>query len=57
VVDTDPWLITIEMTALYFETYVENAQTGMFGADLGIRPIDEATDGIIKITTVTRMPV
>lgn len=57
IVDTDPWLITIEMTALYFETYVENAQAGMFGADLGIRPIDEATDGIIKITTVTRMPV
>jgi len=57
VVDTDPWLITIEMTALYFETYGENAQEGMFGANLAIRTIDEATDGIIKITTVTRMPV
>jgi hypothetical protein len=57
IVDTTPWLITIEMTALYLETYVENAQEGMFGADLGIRTIDEATDGIIKITTRTRMPV
>lgn len=57
IVDSDPWLITIEMTALYLETYVENAQTGMFGADLGIRTVDDATDGIIKITTVTRMPV
>ena len=57
IVDTDPWLITIEMTALHLETYVENAQAGMFGADLGIRTVDDATDGIIKITTVTRMPV
>ncbi len=57
IVDSDPWLITIEMTALYLETYVENAQEGMFGADLGIRTIDDATDGIVKITTVTRMPV
>ena len=57
IVDTTPWTITIEMTALYLETYVENAQEGMFGADLGIRTVDEATDGIIKITTVTRMPV
>lgn len=57
IVDSDPWLITIELTALYLETYEENAQEGMFGADLGIRTIDEATDGIVKITTVTRMPV
>ncbi|KKL43023.1 hypothetical protein LCGC14_2367000, partial [marine sediment metagenome] len=32
-------------------------QAGMFGADLGIRTVDDATDGIIKITTVSRMPV
>lgn len=57
IVDIDPWLVTIEMTELYLETYVENAQAGMFGADLGIRPIDEATDGIVKITTVSRMPL
>ena len=57
IVDSDPWLITIEMTALYLETYEENAQEGMFGADLGIRTTDDATDGIVKITTVTRMPV
>lgn len=57
IVDTDPWLITIEMTALYLETYAENAQAGMFGADLGIRTVDDATDGIVKITTVTRMPL
>jgi len=57
IVDSDPWLITIEMTALYLETYVETAVEGMFGADLGIRTVDEATDGIVKITTVTRMPL
>jgi hypothetical protein len=57
IVDTDPWLITIEMTALYLETYEENAQAGMFGANLGIRTTDDSADGIIKITTVTRMPV
>jgi hypothetical protein len=57
IVDSTPWTITIEMTALYLETYVENAQEGMFGADLGIRTIDDATDGIVKITMVSRMPV
>jgi hypothetical protein len=57
IVDSTKWTITIEMTALHLETYAENAQEGMFGADLGIRTIDEATDGIVKITTVTRMPV
>ena len=57
IVDSDPWLITIEMTELYLETYVETAVEGMFGADMGIRTVDEATDGIVKITTVTRMPV
>ena len=57
IVDTDPWLITIEMTELYLETYVETAAEGMFGADMGIRTVDDATDGIVKITTVTRMPV
>lgn len=57
IVGAIPWTITLEMTDLRLETYVENTQEGMFGADLGIRTIDEATDGIIKITTVTRMPV
>lgn len=57
IVDTTKWTITIEMTKLYLETYVENAQEGMFGAELGIRTTDDATDGIVKITTVTRMPV
>jgi hypothetical protein len=42
---------------LYLETYEENAQAGMFGANLGIRTTDDSADGIIKITTVTRMPV
>lgn len=57
IVDAIPWSILVEMTALYLETYVENAQEGMFGADLGIRTVDDATDGIVKITTVTRMPI
>jgi len=57
IVDSTKWTITIEMTKLYLETYEENAQEGMFGADLGIRTIDDATDGIVKIETVTRMPV
>lgn len=57
IVDSTKWTITIEMTALYLQTYTENAQAGMFGAELGIRTVEDATDGIVKITTVTRMPV
>ncbi len=57
IVDSTKWTITIEMTELYLETYAETAVEGMFGADLGIRTTDDSSDGIIKITTVTRMPV
>ena len=57
IVDSTKWTITIEMTKLYLETYAESVAEGMFGADMGIRTTDDVTDGIIKITTVTRMPV
>lgn len=57
IVDSTKWTMTIEMTKMYFETYVENPQNAMFGADVGFRPIEDSSDGIIKITTVTRMPV
>ncbi len=56
IVDSTKWTITIELTNLYIETFAENAQETMFGAELGIRTID-GSDGVAKITTVTRMPV
>ena len=57
IVDSTKWTITIEMTRLYLETYVENAQNAQFGAELGARTIEDSSDGIIKITTVSRMPL
>ncbi len=57
IVDSTKWTITIEMTKLYLETYVENAQNAQFGAELGTRTIEDSSDGIIKITIVSRMPV
>lgn len=57
IVDSTKWTATIELTKTYIETYVENAQTNQFGAAMGIRTIDDATDGIVKVTTVSRMPV
>lgn len=57
IVDSTKWSITIEMTRLYLETYVENPQNAQFGAELGTRTIEDSSDGIIKITIVSRMPV
>lgn len=57
IVDSTKWTMTIEMTKLYLETYAETTQDNQFGATMGARTIEDASDGIIKITTVTRMPV
>lgn len=57
IVDTTGYSITFELTDTYLENYVETVRENLFGADLTIRTIKNATDGIVKITTVSRMPV
>jgi hypothetical protein len=56
IVDTTKWTITIEATKLYLETYVEDTQQdNLFGASLGIRTVEDSSDGIVKITVVSRL--
>jgi len=57
IVDTTPYTITIELSEAYIETYTENAQAQMFGADMAIRTTDDASDSAVKVTTVTRQPL
>lgn len=57
IVDSTKWTVTIELTSAYIETYTETVVNNLFGADLGLRTINNASDGIIKITNVSRMPV
>lgn len=58
IVDSTKWSVLFEWTKLHLETYVEGAGTdGLINAALGFRTIEDASDGIVKVTTVSRMPV
>ncbi len=58
IVDSTKWSVLFEWTKLHLETYVEGAGAdGLINAALGFRTIEDASDGIVKITTVSRMPV
>ena len=57
IVDSTKWTTTIELTKTYIETYAETTAETQFGADVAIRTIEDSSDGIIKVTHVSRMPV
>lgn len=58
IVDSTPWSMLFEFSELYVESYEENdGGDGKIGAALAFRTTDDASDGIIKVTTVSRMPV
>lgn len=57
IVDSTAWSVLFEFSELYVEDYQENVANDMFGAALTFRTTDDADDGIVKVTTVSRMPV
>jgi hypothetical protein len=57
IVDSTKWTTTIELTKAYIETYAEATSNQEFSADVAMRTIEDSSDGIIKITHVSRMPV
>jgi hypothetical protein len=57
IVDSTKWTTTFEFTKSYIETYAENTADTQFGAEMAMRTINDSSDGIIKITHVSRMPV
>lgn len=57
IVDSTGWSIKFELTQLYIETYTENVNNELFGAELAFRTTDHSSDGPVKVTTVSRMPV
>jgi hypothetical protein len=58
IVDSTKWSVLFEWTKLYLETYTEGAGAdGLINATLGFRTIEDSSDGIVKVTTVSRMPV
>lgn len=58
IVDTTKWSIVLELTRAYIETYTPTIQqNNLFGADLAFRTIRDSSDSILKVTTVSRMPV
>lgn len=58
IVDSTKWSILFEWTKLHLETYVEGTGAdGLINAAMGFRTTEDASDGIVKITTVSRMPV
>lgn len=57
IVDSTKWSLLFEFSELYIEDYQENVANGMFGAALQFRTTDDASDGIVKVTTVSRMPL
>lgn len=58
IVDSTPWSILFEFSELYLETYTEgDGGDGKVNAALGFRTTDDASDGIVKVTTISRMPV
>jgi hypothetical protein len=58
VVDSTPWSILMELTELFIESYTPTVINNLhYGATINFRTTHETTDGPIKITTVSRMPV
>lgn len=57
IVDSTKWSLLFEFSELFVENYVETVNEELFGADLTFRNTDDATDGVTKITAVSRMPV
>lgn len=57
IVDSTAFSILFEFSELYTEVHTPVHGDGYFVADLNFRTTDDASDGIIKVTTVDRMPV
>lgn len=57
IVDSTTFSILFEFSELYIETYTPVHGDGYFAADVAFRTTDDSSDGIIKVTTVDRMPV
>ena len=58
IVDATKWTLLFEFSETYFETMATTqGGDGLFQTDLAIRTTDDASDGIVKITSVSRMPV
>ena len=57
IVDSTAWTTTIELTKSYIETYAETTADTLFGATMAMRTTDDSSDGIMKITHVSRIPV
>jgi hypothetical protein len=57
IVDSTAWSVLFEFSELHLETFQEGVAETMFNAALGFRATDDASDGIVKVTTVSRMPV
>lgn len=57
IVDSTKFTLLFEFTKLYIESYVENRGDPMYTATLGFRTIEDSSDGIAKVTMVSRMPV
>lgn len=57
IVDATKWTTTFELTKTYIETFAEGTSDTNFSAEMGLRTINDSSDGILKITHVSRMPV
>jgi hypothetical protein len=57
IVDSTKWSLKFEFSETYFETLTTNQADLLLSTDLAIRTTDDASDGIVKITNVNRMPV
>ena len=58
VVDSTKYSMLFELTKAYTESYTPSVgDDGMLVADIEYRTILDASDGIVKVTTVDRMPV
>ena len=57
IVDSTKWTTTFELTKSYIETFAEGTSDTNFSAEMGLRTINDSSDGILKITHVSRMPV
>jgi len=58
IVDSTKWSLLFEFSETYFETLATTqGGDGLLATELAIRTTDDASDGIVKITSVNRMPV
>ncbi len=57
IVDSTKWTTTFEFSEAYIGNYESGIVDDLVGADLSMTMTDDASDGIIKVTNVCRMPV